>query len=883
MLGDDSLFILLSAIFIWLLLRLLRGDDRWGMYAVLGLGLGLSIATKYSTGLLPLVVIFVVWWRARQNQWGWLQPAGRLAVAWLFTLLGSSWWFGWLGYYFNSIKENGLVLGLLSSVLTTGPDVSMRRVFAFFGSEAFSGSIRPGAVAAGNFGQWLTYLFQTFWGVPVLEDDSFFPWAYLLMLLFCLLALVGLWSGWRNADAEARAALGALALIVVLLIPFPLLRYFLTFNILETGQGRHILYPAAQSIPILLMVGWFTFFKHPFIPRRVDLASRPEGHSLWDRLRHVGLPVLGNTQYALFIPVLLLIWGIFQLNIMTNTYPVPLPVQTTTFKATSIPQPLKHNFGEAIQFLGYDFQPDPDQAIINLTLYWRALKSVDENYRTQVQLVDPAGRPRFTWLSHPLNGLYPTRAWDKGDVIRDTLPLPLAAIPANTYNIQISLLHEAEDTSITDQPFQFIQFDLGKVQPIANASKLTDQIEYRLWVDDNPVRHRQTLPLSWKAIGAHSIQNPNWVLLGPDNVPRSPIISGEATAMFVVGAEWPSGDYRLGLVNENVETEPLLTIANDVRLFDLPPWQEGLDGGYIPVEANFADQIKLFGYSLTTRRVHPGGEISLDLIWQSLAPVLPDAVTFAVLLDAGQQPYGSIDRYPHGFYSPILWTEGEVVADSFTIPVPPEAPPGIYYLHVGQYQLVDDQPESLSLFHEGNPTDNTAVVIGPFKVGGPPPGATVQNPAPQVSLNQPLGDQITLIGYDLTDSNNRPIPVASTSSARNLNNAEGSLPPSSLQLTLYWQAHADIQTDYTTFFHLRNTANETVIQKDSPPVAGRYPTSLWNAGEIIVDQITLSLEQISAGEYTPVVGLYQFSTGVRLPVPGIPANEVALQPFLLKE
>jgi len=76
MLSDDSLFILLSAIFIWLLLRALRGDDRWWVYGVMGVVLGLSIATKYSTGLLPLVIIPVVWWRARQVGWRWRQWLG---------------------------------------------------------------------------------------------------------------------------------------------------------------------------------------------------------------------------------------------------------------------------------------------------------------------------------------------------------------------------------------------------------------------------------------------------------------------------------------------------------------------------------------------------------------------------------------------------------------------------------------------------------------------------------------------------------------------------------------------------------------------------------------------------------------------------------------
>jgi hypothetical protein len=843
MLSDDSLFILLSASFIWLLLRALRGDDRWWVYARLGFLLGLSIATKYSTGLFPLLIIPVVWWRARQAGWGWFQAAGRVAFSWLFTLLGCSWWFAWLGYYFNTIEEDGPLFGVLGAILATGPDVSMRRVFAFFGGAEYSGQIRPDAVVEGDFGGWWLYLFQTFWGVPVLEVDPLFPWAYLVVLLFCLLALVGLWQFWRITDALTRMTIVMLALVVILLFPFPIVRFFLTFNILETGQGRHILYPAAQAIPILLMLGW--------------------GQVLLGITHHTSR----NTQYvirnAYYAPsLLLLLWSIFQLIYMHNTYPDPLPVQTTTFKADSIPQPLKHNFGEAIQFLGYDFQPDPAQAIINLTLYWRAIEQVDENYRTQVQLVDvESGQSHFTWLGHPLNGRYPTRAWDKGDVIRDTLPLPLAAVPANLYDIQIDLLREAEDTSLTGEPLQIIQFTLGEVQPIPNASTLAEW-QYRLWIDNVPARYRQTIPLSFQNLQS-PISNLQWVLLDPTGQPHHPAAISHATAIFMVEADWPSGEYRLGLAESDMQSGPLFTVANNLRLFDLPA-----ETTYTPVEANFANQVKLLGYSLPARRVEPGGGLPLVLYWQSLAPVLGDYVMFDVLLDEKQQAYGGYDRLPREFYSTMLWAEGEIVEDGFAVPVSPAAPPGVYHLHVGLYSLISDAPVSLPLMRDGQPGDATSVVIGPIKVGGPPPDVIVENPKPQITLNQSFGEQITLLGYNLTDENNQPIQ-------------NSKLKTQNLKLTLFWQADAPPNADYTTFVHLRNNANENARQKDQPPANGRYPTLLWDAGEIIVDEIVLPLHDLPPGEYTPVIGLYDFTTGARLPLGSGPDTELHLESITL--
>jgi hypothetical protein len=112
-----------------------------------------------------------------------------------------------------------------------------------------------------------------------------------------------------------------------------------------------------------------------------------------------------------------------------------------------------------------------------------------------------------------------------------------------------------------------------------------------------------------------------------------------------------------------------------------------------------------------------------------------------------------------------------------------------------------------------------------------------------------------------------------------VSHSQASIPPaSSLKVTLYWQAKGAIYSDYTTFLHLRDSANQTVAQKDQPPAAGAYPTSLWDQGEVIVDEIILPLDQVAPGEYRPVVGLYEYGSGTRLPVPGSPANEITLPP-----
>jgi hypothetical protein len=97
-----------------------------------------------------------------------------------------------------------------------------------------------------------------------------------------------------------------------------------------------------------------------------------------------------------------------------------------------------------------------------------------------------------------------------------------------------------------------------------------------------------------------------------------------------------------------------------------------------------------------------------------------------------------------------------------------------------------------------------------------------------------------------------------------------------LQLKVYWESLAQSPVDWSVFVHVRNDEGETVAQKDGPVGGGAYPTSLWDAGEIISDEITISLDSLAGGQYTVVVGLYNIETGERLLIPDSPENAFVL-------
>jgi hypothetical protein len=119
--------------------------------------------------------------------------------------------------------------------------------------------------------------------------------------------------------------------------------------------------------------------------------------------------------------------------------------------------------------------------------------------------------------------------------------------------------------------------------------------------------------------------------------------------------------------------------------------------------------------------------------------------------------------------------------------------------------------------------------------------------APSVAVDDRLGSSIIFRGYDRSDGANQA--------------------NHSVRLTLYWEAADTPSVDYTVFVHLESSTGTLVSQVDSPPLKGRYPTSLWQRGEAIRDAVELPLPaQLPPGAYYVRLGMYDLRTMQRLAV-----------------
>ncbi len=81
-------------------------------------------------------------------------------------------------------------------------------------------------------------------------------------------------------------------------------------------------------------------------------------------------------------------------------------------------------------------------------------------------------------------------------------------------------------------------------------------------------------------------------------------------------------------------------------------------------------------------------------------------------------------------------------------------------------------------------------------------------------------------------------------------------PGGRIALTLYEQSLTYFGIDYTVFVHVVDDSGHILVQQDTFPGMGRYPTTLWKPGDIIADTFHLTLP-----EWTPVPGHVMFEVG----------------------
>lgn len=128
-------------------------------------------------------------------------------------------------------------------------------------------------------------------------------------------------------------------------------------------------------------------------------------------------------------------------------------------------------------------------------------------------------------------------------------------------------------------------------------------------------------------------------------------------------------------------------------------------------------------------------------------------------------------------------------------------------------------------------------------------------PQPSMPLQITLGDQVILRGVDLALD-----PLQQT-----------------LYVSLYWQSLKPFVVDYKIFVHLRDGANNTIVNGDHLPYDNLVPTTIWPVGHVIKETIRLDLPaNLSPDVNRLFLGIYDPASQERLPVQGDSSGENAV-------
>lgn len=355
----------------------------------------------------------------------------------------------------------------------------------------------------------------------------------------------------------------------------------------------------------------------------------------------------------------------------------------------------------------------------------------------------------------------------------------------------------------------------------------------------------QTPTISLRLIGPDGVmwaQNDNllWANFPPAHWPYESLVAHYFQVILPAGT--PPGEYEvwLRLVSDTGTDVPTADGMIDVPLGVVKVTGSSATPslpGIIHQQVNLGP-VRLLGYRLPGLELRPGHFLPVEVFWQTKHTPKEDyQLRLRLVNGAGTILNEAIAPPTRADYPTTQWEKGMLVQGRIGLMIPGTAVPDDIFL-----RLALIAPGGQIVGREVTLNEEPLIVPWPLVTDLPP------IPRPQVAE---FGDPplIKLQGTKID-----PAELA---------------PGRQLGLTLYWQAQRDLSENMVVFIHLSDTADQVVAQADGVPVNGTRLTLSWRAGEVLVDERTLSVPaNLAPGTYKLWVGFYDAATQLRLAVRG---------------
>jgi hypothetical protein len=233
----------------------------------------------------------------------------------------------------------------------------------------------------------------------------------------------------------------------------------------------------------------------------------------------------------------------------------------------------------------------------------------------------------------------------------------------------------------------------------------------------------------------------------------------------------------------------------------------------------------------STSCLDPGGVYEVDVAWGTTERLERDVSLELSLVPS--EGTATVERiYAISPERPAdEWPTNTIVWGYYPINVGSQLSPGAYEVTLN---LID--PET-------GQRESRALVVDQVRV--PRTRCSLSLPSDATAVNGVFGDALRLLGYQL--------------------HRDGE----ALTVTLHWRSEQRMAADFKVFVHVFDpTTKAPVAQDDAMPKRWAYPTSLWGPGDVVEDEIPISLGGAPSGVYGVAVGVYDPETMERLSVRG---------------
>jgi len=284
----------------------------------------------------------------------------------------------------------------------------------------------------------------------------------------------------------------------------------------------------------------------------------------------------------------------------------------------------------------------------------------------------------------------------------------------------------------------------------------------------------------------------------------------------------------------------------------------------VPQAAFLADGSKLegvatlLGYDVEGSplgALSPGDQLKLRLYWQNEGQAARQRFWWRVV-DSDAYIWVEAQAEPLPEFKAAAAQKGAVLESEAGLSLPPDMPPGVYYLKAG----FEDNRGDVGQF--ALPAEGSQLMVQGPSVGESKPGTM---------LNEVLASDLLLRGYDVSSTEGVKVP------------SYAPIPGEALWVTLYWRAIHETTHDYVIALRMLDQYGGEVALGLGRPVRNSFPTQTWPANASVRDPWRVSLPlDLTPGAYQLTISLFDAADStelaqVRLGTMDVVARRVSLE------